>query len=317
MNTEHTHTAPLRGARTGTDARPLVEVRGVAKVYGSKTVLDDVAMTIRRGEVVGLVGPNGAGKTTLIRILSGMSRPSRGEGTVLDRDIASTAGRLPFLGLMVERPMFIETLSGRRNLELLFGIRGAADGSSAESVLERVGLDPSDRKPVRAYSLGMRQRLSLAQAIGERPRLVVLDEPTNGLDPQGIIEMRSLVRELADRDGMGVLLTSHLLTEVEAVCDRVVLIHGGRAQRVYAPGDAEARGAMLLEVASPEDVGRVASVGVVEVVGSGGPLLMRIRVREAVPDVVRALVGAGVRIEAIHRDGSGLERAYMETVGAR
>lgn len=307
--------APL--TRVGAAGACLVDVRNVGKVYGPKTVLDDVSMTVRPGEVVGLVGPNGAGKTTLIRILSGMSRPSRGEGTVLGRDITSTTGRVPFMGLMVERPMFIETLSGKRNLELLFGIRDVVDGSTAARVLERVGLDPSERKAVRTYSLGMRQRLSLAQAIGEDPRLVVLDEPTNGLDPRGIIEMRGLVRELADRDGMGVLLTSHLLGEVEAVCDRVVLIHGGRAQRVYSPTDADTRSLMVLEVAAPEDVDRVVTVGALEVVGSDGPLRIRIRVREAVPEVVRALVRAGVDIEAIHRDVSGLERAYMETVGAR
>lgn len=295
---------------------PLVDVRGVGKIYGPKTVLDDVSMTVRSGEVVGLVGPNGAGKTTLIRILSGMSRPSRGEGAVLGRDITSTAGRVPFMGLMVERPMFIETLSARRNLELLFGIRGAVDGSTARDVLERVGLDPSERKAVRTYSLGMRQRLSLAQAIGENPSLVVLDEPTNGLDPQGIMEMRRLVRELADRDGMGVLLTSHLLAEVEAVCDRVILIHKGRAQRVFSPNDADARSLMVLEVAAPADLDRVAAVSALEVVGEAGPLRLRVRVRDGVPDAVRALVNAGVDIEAIHRDGNGLERAYMETVGA-
>lgn len=295
---------------------PLVDVRGVGKAYGPKTVLDDVSITVRSGEVVGLVGPNGAGKTTLIRILSGMSRPSRGEGTVLGRDITSTAGHVPFMGLMVERPMFIETLSARRNLELLFGIRGAVDGSAARDVLERVGLDPSERKAVRTYSLGMRQRLSLAQAIGEGPSLVVLDEPTNGLDPHGIMEMRRLVRELADRDGMGVLLTSHLLAEVEAVCDRVILIHKGRAQRVFSPNDVEARSLMVLEVAAPADLDRVAAVGAIEVVGSEGQLRLRVRVRDGVPGAVRALVHAGVDIEAIHRDGNGLERAYMETVGA-
>lgn len=297
-------------------AAALVDVRGVGKVYGTKTVLDDVSMTVRPGEVVGLVGPNGAGKTTLIRILSGMSRPSRGEGTVLGRDITSTSGRVPFMGLMVERPMFIETLSARRNLELLFGIRGAVDRSTAHDVLKRVGLDPDEGKAVRTFSLGMRQRLSLAQAIGEQPSLVVLDEPTNGLDPQGIIEMRSLVRELADRDGMGVLLTSHLLAEVGAVCDRVVLIHKGRAQRVFSPHDADSRMVMVLEVASPGDIERVAAVDALEIVGSDGPLRVRVRVRERVPDAVRQLVHAGVDIEAIHRDGNGLERAYMETVGA-
>lgn len=294
----------------------LVDVRGVKKVYGRKVVLEDVTLAVRSGEVVGLVGPNGAGKTTLIRIISGMSRPTSGQGTVLGRDVGASDGQVPFMGLMVERPMFIETLSGRKNLALLFGIRGEGDESWVSDVLARVGLDPGDRKPVRSYSLGMRQRLSLAQAIGERPPLVVLDEPTNGLDPSGIIEMRGLVRTLADRDRMGVLLTSHLLGEVEAVCDRVIVISGGRVQRVYSPMADRERIVMILEVASADDAARVSSIAGVSVVGSDGPLILRIRIDGDAPSTVRALVQAGVGIESLQRDRGGLERAYMEAVRA-
>lgn len=292
----------------------LVDVRGVGKVYGSKTVLQDVSLSVRRGEVVGLVGPNGAGKTTLIRILTAMSRPTAGEGTVLGRDITATSGEVPFLGLMPERPMFIENVSGRRNLELLFGIRDVAGPTRVTEALVRAGLDPADRKPVRTYSLGMRQRLSLAQAIGEDPSLVVLDEPTNGLDPGGIVQMRGLIRSLADDDGMGVLLTSHLLGEVEAVCDRVIVINEGRAQRVYSPRDETAQATMVLEIAEPQDLQRVALVSCIQVVGSDGDLRLRIRSTVSVPQAVRELVEAGVGIQAIYPDKEGLERAYMEAI---
>ena len=216
---------------------PLASVRGIGKAYGGRHVLADVDLELRAGEVVGLIGPNGAGKTTLIRILAGLSDPTHGSGSVLGTELHTRRGRMPFLGLMTERPAFIETLSGRRNLELLFGIRGIVGRDAAESTLRRVGLDPDDRRPVRTYSLGMRQRLSLAQAIGESPPLVILDEPTNGLDPGGIIGMRALVRDLVDREGMGVLLASHLLAEVEAVCDRVIIMKCGRVQGTHVPAE--------------------------------------------------------------------------------
>jgi ABC-2 type transport system ATP-binding protein len=220
------------GSSTGS---PLVSVRGIGKSYGQRQVLAEIDLDVHAGEVIGLIGPNGAGKTTLIRILAGLSAPTQGSGWVLGTDVRARHDRRPFLGLMTERPAFIETVGGRRNLELLFGIRGVVGRDAADAVLGRVGLDPDDRRSVRTYSLGMRQRLSLAQAIGEAPPLVILDEPTNGLDPGGIIGMRTLVRELADREGMGVLLASHLLAEVEAVCDRVAIMKSGRVQGIHVP----------------------------------------------------------------------------------
>ena len=295
---------------------PLVSVSGVGKVYGSRRVLEDVSIEIRPGQVVGLIGPNGAGKTTLIRILSGMSRPTDGSGQALGRPITATGGAVPFLGMMIERPTFIETLSARRNLELLFSIRGNADSACIAEVLRRVGLDPFDRKPVRSYSLGMRQRLSLAQAIGERPALVVLDEPTNGLDPSGILQMRSLIRELAERDGMGVLLASHLLSEVEAVCDHVVLLKGGRVRRTYSPAEERDRAVVVLDVSAEDDAARAAAVTAVTVIERPEPTRLHLAAPDGVPSAVRALVEAGVAIEAIYPDAGGLERAYVEAVSS-
>ncbi len=291
----------------------LADVRGVGKVYGSRRVLEDVDLTLRRGEVLGLVGPNGAGKSTLIGILSAMASPTDGEGTVLGRSIRTRSSRTPFLGMMIERPTFIETLSGHRNLSLLFGIRRSIDRLSVDAVIERVGLDPGDRRPVRMYSLGMRQRLSLAQAIGEKPSLLVLDEPTNGLDPGGIIEMRTIIRELAD-EGMGVLLASHLLGEVEAVCDRVMMLKAGRVIRTFSRSEAVSSHAMILDVECEADLALVHSVPGTRVTDVLGPLRVRLEPATSVPAIVRTLVAAGVGIEAVHRDQGNLERMYLEEV---
>ncbi len=298
------------------DAPPLVSVTGVGKTYGGRRVLEGVSLEVRPGEVVGLIGPNGAGKSTLIRILTGMSRPTEGSGSVLGRPVDAPLDRAPFIGVMIERPAFIETVSARRNLALLFGIRAEFGADAVDEALVRVGLDPDERKPVRTYSLGMRQRLSLAQAIGERPPLVVLDEPTNGLDPVGILEMRTLIRNLADRDGMGVLLASHLLAEVEAVCDRVVMLKSGRVQQVYEPAVAARTGAVVLEVSAASDVAKVASCPGVLIERSVTPTKFHLASVDGVPSAVRELVAAGVDIEAIYRDAGGLERAYVEAVGA-
>lgn len=309
-----THSTEAAAPVTG---RPLVQVTGLGKRYGSRRVLGGVDLTIHPGEVVGLVGPNGAGKTTLIRLLTGMSRPTEGGGRVLEARLGETSGRLPFVGLMIERPSFIESLSARRNLELLFGIRGQAGTAEAERALHRVGLDPHERKPVRSYSLGMRQRLSLAQAIGESPALAVLDEPTNGLDPAGIVEMRLLVRRLADEDGMGVLLASHLLSEVEAVCDRVIILKGGEVQHTYTPSREQRDHAIVLEVGGPDDLERVARIAEVRVQRPASGLRLEISCETGVPGAARALVAAGVEIESLYRDRAGLERAYLDAVEER
>ena len=291
----------------------LIRVSGVGKVYGRRRVLGGVDLTLCAGEVLGLVGPNGAGKSTLLRILSAMAMPTDGEGEVLGRSIHARSGTAPFLGMMIERPVFIETLSAHRNLTLLFGIRRVADHASVEAVLVRVGLDPHDRRPVSTFSLGMRQRLSLAQAIGERPSLLILDEPTNGLDPSGIAEMRGLIRSLAE-EGMAVLLASHLLAEVEAVCDRVMMLKEGRVVRTIEATGQSAAHTAVVHVEHDDDMRALAEVEGVAVIEVLGPRTVRLAVPMGVPGAVRLMIAAGVGIEAIYRDRGSLERVYLEEV---
>ena len=231
----------------------LATLSGVSKRRGRKVVLDGVSLAIEPGTVIGIVGPNGAGKSTLLRLLAGFTEPTEGNGCVLGHAIGSSRQPTPFVGYMPERPGFVEHLSGPANLRMLAAIRGQIGRSGVAEALGRVGLDPSDRKPVRAYSLGMRQRLSLAQATMERPQLLLLDEPTNGLDPHGVVLVRETLRANA-RAGAAVVISSHLLAEVETLCDRVLLLSGGRLAEEWdqsrAPGDLEA--AYLASIAGGE-----------------------------------------------------------------
>lgn len=206
---------------------PAVVVRGLSKVFGARTALDAVDLDIEPGSVHGLLGLNGAGKTTLLRILLGLVRPDSGEVRLFGRGL-DDRHRLEGVGGFVGLPGAYPYLSGRRNLELLAMLdRLPEAGDRVDAVLSEVGLDGRSNDRVSGYSLGMRQRLAIAAALLRRPQLLVLDEPTNGLDPAGARRLRSLLRTLAGA-GTTVLLSSHDMTEVDTVCDAVTVLQEGR-----------------------------------------------------------------------------------------
>jgi ABC-2 type transport system ATP-binding protein len=208
---------------------PPIEVRGLTKVYGEIVAVDGVDLTIDRGDVFGYLGPNGAGKTTSLRMMLGLIRPTAGTVRLFGRDPQVSVKALEGVAGFVEAPSFYPYFSGRRNLELFAALDGTATGSATriDEVLETVGLRDRAKDRVRGYSHGMRQRLGIAAALLRGPRLLVLDEPTTGLDPAGMRDMRQLVRDLAAR-GITVLLSSHLLVEVDELCNRVAIVRSGR-----------------------------------------------------------------------------------------
>ncbi|HEY8821531.1 MAG TPA: ABC transporter ATP-binding protein, partial [Dermatophilaceae bacterium] len=220
---------------------PVVETRGLTKRYGSRTVVDALDMQIPPGVVAGFIGPNGAGKTTTLRMLLGLVRPSAGDGRVFSLPLHSPASYLPRVGALIESPAFYPGLTGQRNLAVQATL-GGHSLARVPVVLERVGLADRGGDRYRTYSLGMKQRLGIAGALLGDPTLLILDEPTNGLDPAGIRDMRALVRSLAE-DGPTVLISSHLLAEVQQVCDWLVVIEHGRlvfqgpTARLLAGGD--------------------------------------------------------------------------------
>ncbi len=210
-----------------TSAAPALSVTGLTKRYGRRTVVDDFDLELPTGVVAGFVGPNGAGKTTTMSMLLGLVRPTAGGGTVLGEPMTDPARYLPRVGALIERPAFYPALSGAENLRL-FATVGGHDPAEVPALLDTVGLAGRGDDAFRGYSLGMKQRLGIAAALLGDPDLLVLDEPANGLDPQGVREMRALVGGLAG-SGRTVLVSSHDLSELEQVADWLVLIDTGRS----------------------------------------------------------------------------------------
>src|SRR6478736_1776405 len=237
----------------------VIEVRGLHKEYRrfrkpSERAVDGLDLVVEEGGVHGFLGPNGSGKTTTIRMLLGLVHADAGDITVLDvpvpRALPTVIGEV---GALVETPLFFPTFSGRRNLDLL-AMTARVPAHRIDEVLEVVGLADRQNDRVKGYSLGMRQRLGIAAALLKNPRLLILDEPSNGLDPAGIVEMRELVRRLGTDGRTTVLLSSHLLGEVQQVCDRVTIIAHGKVVADGAVGDvlaARATGDVRVKMADP------------------------------------------------------------------
>jgi ABC-2 type transport system ATP-binding protein len=254
----------------GRPAPLAIQVSGLTKRYGRRTVVDGLDLRIPDGAVAGFVGPNGAGKTTTLRILLGLVRPSDGHGTVLGEPLDTPARYLNRVGALIESPAFYPSLSGERNLATL-AILGGHDPDRVGQVLARVGLAERGGDAFRTYSLGMKQRLGIAAALLGDPDLLILDEPTNGLDPRGIRQMRDLLRSLGGDDGPTVLVSSHLLAEMEQICDWLVAVEHGRLA-YCGPADnlmAADTTAVLLRPEKPEQLETLARLVYETVAGRG------------------------------------------------
>ena len=289
----------------------VVQTDGLTKRYGDRLAVDRVGMTVRRGEVYGFLGPNGAGKTTTLRMALGLIRPTAGVVSVLGHP----AGRPDVtarVGALIEGPGFHPYLSGRDNLRTLARYRRLPAGE-VERVLALVDLTDRGRDRFKGYSLGMKQRLGVAAALLGDPELIVLDEPTNGLDPAGMADMRELIVSLA-RGGRTVVLSSHLLAEVQEICDRVGVIAGGKLLRESTV--AELRGAATLHVrATPEDGALAVAM---RLAGDDGVRRTERGALEldlpatAAPELTRALVAAGLDVHEVSASERSLEEVFFQ-----
>ena len=300
---------------------PAVSTRGLTKRFGRQVAVDSVDLAVPGGSVYGFLGPNGSGKTTTIRMLLGLVRPTAGAVELLGQAMPERSGDiLPRVGSLVEGPAFHPSRSGRANLARLDAADRSADPATSSSridaALDRVGLLAAARKRFRAYSLGMRQRLAIAAALLEPRDLLVLDEPTNGLDPQGTREVRSLIGQLAS-DGATVFVSSHLLSEVEQVCSHVGVMHVGRlvAQGTVAELRAGRETRVLVDTERPDDAARVMrELGLSDVsterrraVGTLGQVLPE--------KVVAALVYDGVPVLGFAVEVPSLEELFVSLTG--
>lgn len=204
----------------------MIRVTGLSKLYGKQCVLDNINITFENGRIYGLVGPNGCGKTTLMRCICGFSKPTNGQVSVDDHRIGIDVDFAPSTGVIIEHPGFLSQLSGYRNLSVLASISKNASNERIRNVITMLGLNPDDGKPVGKYSLGMKQRLGIAQAILEDPQNLILDEPFNGLDSNGVREMHGLLQKLKE-EGKTIILASHSASDIEMACDIVYEMNNG------------------------------------------------------------------------------------------
>jgi ABC-2 type transport system ATP-binding protein len=296
--------------------QPVIRTWELTKRYGKTTAVDGLTMEVPRGEVFGFLGPNGAGKTTTIAMLLGLVHPSSGRAEVLGCDIRKgLGGALRRTGATIESPAFYPYLSGRDNLRVMALASGGSDAGRIAEVLERVGLAGREGDLFKTYSMGMKQRLALAAALLNDPEFLILDEPTNGLDPAGIQETRTMLRRMVDEQRKSVFLSSHLLHEVQQVCDRVMIIDRGRVIAQGRVGELlRQREAIEVELTEPE-IERAASIlrglAWVQAVRRDGA---RLRV-SAPPDrsreVAESLAAAGVFPTQLVRVSSTLEDLFL------
>jgi len=296
----------------------MITTRDLTKRFGHVEAVRDVSLDVREGDRYGLLGPNGSGKSTLVRMLLGLVYATKGSISVMGEPVPRHVSRvLPEIGSLIEEPAAYPHLSGRANLRLLDAAGPGSGGGRrtrrrrVDEALEQVGLAGIDRRPVRAYSLGMRQRLGLAAALVRRPRLLILDEPTNGLDPRGIRDIRDLLTGL-NADGVTVFMSSHLLPEVSALCTRIGVLDAGKlVLQDELASLQEPTGRVLISTDDPERA--VATLdGLVER-RDGADLV----VRSADPAALNArLVAAGVPVRSLAAQRRTLEEIVLDVTGA-
>jgi ABC-2 type transport system ATP-binding protein len=295
-----------------------LQTEKLTKRFGSRTAVDRLNICVEKGDIYGFLGPNGAGKSTTLRMLLGLVRPTSGEIKFPVRasnwEYLRARSRI---GAIIETPAFYENFSARRNLRLLASLSGGVQKKRVEEVLEIVDLRGRAHEPVKVYSYGMRQRLGIAQALLPTPEIIILDEPTNGLDPQGIHETRKLIRRLRDEFRLTVLLSSHLLTEIEQLCNRVGIIYEGRLLYEGAP-EALVVSASLYKVrvddlsAAFDLLTRQSGI----TVSRNGSSYLRINTdAEQIAAINCLLVGNGIKVYELSPAQESLEEAFLRLTG--
>ncbi|MEK4064707.1 MULTISPECIES: ABC transporter ATP-binding protein [unclassified Paenibacillus] len=300
----------------------VLQMNQVSKVIKGKAIVDQLSFDIRKGEIVGLLGPNGAGKTTTIRMMTGLIKMSEGDVLVQGHSIRNDFNRaIAHIGAIIENPEFYPHMTGLDNLKQYVRMSDDVPESRIEEVVQLVGLQEAMSKKVKAYSLGMRQRLGIAQALLHSPKLLILDEPTNGLDPAGIREMRDYMRTIAEVEGISILISSHMLAEIEQICHRAVVIQNGKLVTVTKLGageETEGEVSLTVRVGGMEAAQRVIQemqgVGLGSVDEARSELNIRLHdIR--VPELVEALGRANVGVYRITENKQSLEEDFLKWTG--
>ena len=297
-------------------ANAILKCENLNKLIGKKQILKDVSFEVEAGDILGFIGPNGAGKTTTIKLILGLQSISSGSVQINGFDVKKNFEKaIEKVGAIVENPDLYMYLSGYENLKLIANLYKTVSKSRIDEVVKLVGLENRIKDKVSKYSLGMRQRLGIAQAILHKPNLLILDEPTNGLDPEGIKDMRELLINLATKEHMGILISSHNLAELENFCNKVCIIKNGSVVETNSISDVKkevSKGYFVFEVDNVKES--------VILIGEGVTPLddKKIKVaitKEQVPDLVRKLVMQNIKIYSVVEETLTLEDAFLKKTG--
>lgn len=300
---------------------PIVSLRNVTKRIGRKTIIEQLTFDVPKGEIFGFLGPNGAGKTTTIRMMVGLMSITEGEIVIKGKNVKSDFEQaIRHVGAIVENPEMYKYLSGYRNLIHFARMQPGVTKERIDEVVKLVKLEDRIHDKVKKYSLGMRQRLGVAQALLHRPDLLILDEPTNGLDPAGIRELRDYLRHLTRTEGITVIVSSHLLSEMELMCDRVAILQKGKLVDIKPIrdfiGSADEERTYLIEASPDEHL--VAAIRGFEGVITAKAVAEGFEVvtgRERIPDILAYLVQRNVRIYGAQAQRQSLEDRFLEMTG--
>ena len=302
-------------------ADAVLQLRNVTKTIGKRNIVDNLTFDIPPGEVFGFLGPNGAGKTTTIRMIVGLISMTKGEAIVKGISVRQNfAKAMTHIGAIVENPEMYKFLTGYQNLVHFARRHTGVTKERIDEVVKLLGLQNRIHEKVKRYSLGMRQRLGVAQAILHRPSLLILDEPTNGLDPAGIRELRDYLRKLTREEGLAVIVSSHLLSEMELMCDRVAIIQSGKLVDIRPlQGYKEELGTkIVIEVDDLPAARRLLSSTFGDSklsMSVSGQALEVAAERAAIPDITRMLVSEGLDVFGIHAVQKSLEDQFLEITG--
>ena len=299
----------------------VLHIQNLSKSFGSKRVLDNVSLDAYRGEVLGLLGPNGAGKTTTIKIVMGFLGKDSGEITIDGMSLQKNYEKcMAQLGGIVENPEMYKDLSGRVNLEMYARLHDGVTKERIDEVVRLVGMEARINDKIKKYSLGMKQRIGLAQALLHKPSVLIMDEPTYGLDPTGIKELRDIFKKLAHEENIAVIVSSHMLSEMEQMCDRVAVIDKGRIlmQKPISEfiKDISGNNSYRFYVDNPEAaIQSLTELGTQCDMSAGDGWFDICCVRDSLPDVTRYLVSREIRIYEVNLIEHSLEEAFIALVG--
>ncbi|PIC95793.1 bacitracin ABC transporter ATP-binding protein [Sporosarcina sp. P26b] len=296
------------------DIKPIVELQNLTKVIGNKKIIDNISLSLYPGQITGFLGPNGAGKTTTIRMMVGLMKRTSGEilidGKSLSKDFEEGLSKV---GVIVENPEMYKFMSGYKNLLHFARMQKDISKERINEVVTQVGLEQRIHEKVSTYSLGMRQRLGLAQALLHRPKFLILDEPTNGLDPAGIREFRQHLRTVAETEGVSVFVSSHMLSEIELMCDRIAVIQNGRLVDIRDMSETT-QSHYYLELSPAEEAeSLLISKGfTVESLPVG--LLLQAE-KEQIPSIIQLLTSNKIEVYAVQPHRKTLEDQFLEMTG--